>query len=184
MRLPFCDDETIFVYIIQVLTQDKPHEPRTFNVPLQLSRDMNENGWFPVKCADGMLWIREGEYSREYNNFILRSLSKSMTIDCQNGQIVFRCTQGQCKETQVRSAVTLGKGDTTNIVVKVSIEANPELVIKTYKNIVSVNPEPEMLAALTEAEFKNSPRILGHTRYVRQQEQFPLSIIQDFEHND
>ena len=187
VRLLQCKDENMFIYIIQVSTQDRPLEPKTYYVPLQMSLDRNEDGWFPVKCADDVLWIREGEYSREYNNFILKSLSKSLTIDCQNGQLSFsrvRCTQGQCKETRVTATVVLGKGDTTNIVVKVSTEANQELVVKSYKNITSVNPEPEMLTALTEAEFKNSTSILGQLKYVHQQEHVPLSIIQDFEENN
>ncbi|MCJ7770049.1 hypothetical protein MUP37_00560, partial [Candidatus Bathyarchaeota archaeon] len=175
---------TIFVFIIRVFTQDRPQEPKTFYIPLQLCQDKNEDGWFPVKCADDTLWIREGEYSKEYSNFILKSLSKSLTIDCQNGQMVFRPTQGQFKETRVDTSTTLAKGDSTNIVVKVTVETNPALVIKTYKNVTSVNPEPEMLTALTEAEFKNSPRTLGRLTYTRQEEQVPLSIIQDFEDNN
>ncbi|MCJ7635278.1 hypothetical protein MUP77_23175 [Candidatus Bathyarchaeota archaeon] len=157
---------------------------RIFYIPLHLKLQEAKDGWVPVRCADGVLQIREAEYSREYNNFLLNGIANSLTIEGQNGVLAFRSLQQVSGNLKAMTVTTLGRGDTTNIIVKVKTRRNPALVVKTYKNVTENNPEPEMLAALAEAEFNNAPKLVGQMAYSGLKKPRVLAILQGFEESE
>lgn len=159
-------------------------ESRLFYIPLNLKLEQAEDNLLSIRCADGFLKIREAEYSKEYNNFLLCGLIDSLTINVQKGFLVFKSIQKLAKKLEVKSVTTLGKGDTTNIIVKIETQSNQTFIVKTYKKISDSNPEPEILAVLTEAGFSNSPRLIGQMIYNKLGKLFILSIVQRFEEND
>jgi predicted trehalose synthase len=78
----------------------------------------------------------------------------------------------------------LGKGDTTNIIVKVKTRRTLALVVKTYKNVTENNPEPEMLTALAKAGFNNAPKLVGQMAYTGFKKPLVLAILQRFEESE
>jgi len=156
------------------------HEARTYFVPLHLALEQAKNGWLPVRCADGILQLREAEYSKEYNNFVLHGLSESLAIDTVKGSLTFKPLETIPGGLKAENVSTLGKGDTTNIVVKVETRRTRAFVLKTYKNVSEINPEPEMLATLTEAGFRNTPRMVGQIAYVGLEKPIILAVLQEF----
>lgn len=155
-------------------------EPRIFYVPLHLRLEQASDVWASVKCADGILQVREAEYSKEYNEFLLHGVAESLTIDSREGSLAFNSLDAVPRGLEVEDVMTLGKGDTTNIVVKVETGQAQALVLKTYKNVTESNPEPEMLAVLTEAGFRNSPKMVGEMTYIGLGKPLVLTILQRF----
>ena len=155
-----------------------------FYIPIHLKLQEAKDGWMPVRCAEGVLQIREAEYSREYNNFLLNGIANSVTIDGQKGVLAFRSLQQVSGNLEAMTVATLGRGDTTNIIVKVKTRRNLSLVVKTYKNVTESNPEPEMLTALAKEGFNNAPKLIGQMTYTGFKKPLVLAILQRFEESE
>ncbi len=179
------EKSAIFAALVQMTPYSRAdHKPEIFYIPIHLKLQEAKDGWLSVRCADGVLQIREAEYSREYNNFLLNGIANSVTIDGQNGVLAFRSLQHFSGNREAITVDALGGGDTTNIIVKVKTQRNLPLVVKTYKNVTESNPEPEMLIALAKAGFNNTPKLIGQIVYNGFKKSLVLAILQRFEQSE
>ncbi|MFQ6075558.1 MAG: hypothetical protein ACE5Z5_05430 [Candidatus Bathyarchaeia archaeon] len=143
---------------------------------------------FRVVCSDGEVVVAEGERTPSYNRKMLKTYQEEGRVETEAGNVVnFMLRDGfkVPKNLKGLTSTVLGGADTTNIVVRVDAEGMPPLVVKTYKRITEVNPEPELLEALAGAGFRHVPKLWGRLVYgVPRQEPTVLSVLESFEEND
>lgn len=147
-----------------------------------------EEGSFRIICVDGEVIVVEGEKTRPYNNSILEAYHGDGWVKTEAGNVIrFVLRDGLKVPASVEGSTptVLGGGDTTNVVVRVDAEGMPPMVLKTYKRITEVNPEPELLEALTEAGFRHVPKLWGRLVYeVPRRKPRVLSVLESFVDND
>jgi len=123
-----------------------------------------------INCTDGRITAIEAELTPHYNTQLLKAFQEEKAIQTTRGGFVeFEQTSDPKLRIDHRKVVSkpivLGGADTTNIVVKISIDDHGPLVFKSYKAIAEVNPEPEFLMALADLEFRFAPEIRGRIIY-------------------
>jgi maltose alpha-D-glucosyltransferase/alpha-amylase len=141
-----------------------------FYVPLLVGVGAaSKPGAVPVRCSDGVLNVVEAERTLAYQANLLALFDHNATVNTSVGAtLLHRKRRGFTDLLRKPRAVTvLGKANTTNLVVKIERTGLPPLVVKTYKKITKVNPEPEMLAALADAGFRHCPTVIGEVIYLR-----------------
>jgi len=181
VKIPSSPSSGILATLVQIAPREEAtREPMIFYVPLHLKTGRSEDGWVPVGCLDGVLQVREAEYSKEYNDFLLHGAAESLALDSCKGSLIFKSLETIPGGLEAENVTILGKGDTTNIVVKVETGRTQALVLKTYKNVTESNPEPEMLAVLTKAGFENVPKMVGEMTHTGLGRPLVLTILQKF----
>ncbi len=176
-------DSLVFAGLVQTLPWEGTDEAPTFFVPLSLVLSRQETQAMVVKCKNVSLEMHEGEYSHDYNLWLLQGLSKNASIRSEAGILRFEAQGRLTGFHEIRKVTTLGKGDTTNVVTRIDLEESRPLVLKTYKSVAESNPEPELLSTLTEANFMNIPKMLGQVVYTCPRREFVLAVLQQFEEN-
>ncbi|MDQ1278974.1 MAG: maltokinase [Thermoproteota archaeon] len=152
-------------------------------LPLFLSVSQDQPGkGFRIECLNGNVWVVEAEHTKEYNRRLLEGFNKGERIKTSaQGIIKLEYREDISLRPDLFRIETLGKGDTTNIVVK--IKDTTSVIIKTYKIVSNVNPEPEFLEVLANAEFKYAPRLLGRMTYQKKKKTTITSILESYEEN-
>jgi maltose alpha-D-glucosyltransferase/alpha-amylase len=153
-------------------TGRKQGEPFTerFYVPLLIEvGEATLPSAVPVRCSDGVLNVVEAERTLAYHATLLALFADNASVTTGAGATLqHRARRGFTDLIRKPRAVTvLGNADTTNLVVKIERTGLPALVVKTYKKITEVNPEPKMLAALADAGFRHCPTVIGEVIYRR-----------------
>jgi maltose alpha-D-glucosyltransferase/alpha-amylase len=169
---------TVFAAMIQMFPPGAEAAPEVLYVPLQVCFGPASNGCASARSLDREFLIREGEYSTEYNDFLLKGLACSQVLQTSRGRLSLRPFRVLSPEAEVVKVEMLGGGDTTNVVVKSQAEMG-SIVVKTYKKISESNPEPEMLSALSNGGFRNIPKIVGDMSYIGADRGLALTIMQE-----
>jgi len=143
-----------------------------------------------INCTDGRITAIEAELTPHYNTQLLKAFQKEKAIQTSRGGFVdFEQTSdsklGIGHRKVVSKPTVLGGADTTNIVVKISIDNHSPLVFKSYKAVAEVNPEPEFLTALADLEFRFAPKIRGRIIYKPPRgESIVVGIVENFIESD
>ncbi len=151
---------------------------KCFFFPILLTRDLNHDDFLEVQCRDGSLAVAEAERTAEYNLRLLRELY-AKEIRTRRGTIVLTRRKPLSLPSHAETSL-LGKGDTTNLVAK--IEGKSPFILKTYKDVSSENPEPEVLEVLDEAGFADAPKLLGEIIYEAQSP-VAVGVLESYEEN-
>lgn len=170
---------TVLAALVQVLPTAAQAGPEVFYVPLEVCFGPESDGWARARSLDREFLIREGEYSTEYNDFLLKGLANSRVMQMRKGRLSLRPFRVVSPRVEVVKVETLGGRDTTNVVVRSQV-GKGYTVVKTYKNVSESNPEPEMLSALSNGGFRNIPSIVGDMSYIGAGRGLALTIMQEF----
>ncbi len=176
-----------------VIREGKAERRERFFIPLFVTRrsavdEADERGMMLITCKDDKAYFVEGERTPLYIGCILSSFNEDKIIKTSsNNKIIpkLMANLGLQPLPARLKVTTLGREDTTNVVVKISLERSPGLVVKTYKRVTEANPEPELLEALSKTGFTHIPKLYGQVAYsVTNKEPMVLSVVEDFVQND
>ncbi|MEM2977043.1 MAG: hypothetical protein QXW06_05250 [Thermoplasmata archaeon] len=103
------------------------------------------------------MWFREAETTPEFVSFVVESMRAGRTSAGDRGRVVWRMRE--LPRGRAGRPEALG-GDTSNALVSFCI-GRRRVVLKSYRRLDPFNPEPEMLAFLTERGARLAPRVLG-----------------------
>jgi trehalose synthase-fused probable maltokinase len=162
-------------------------------LPLLLTREKGcyasyGEGMTQLSCCDGEIEIIEAEFTSEYNRKLFEAFQRRRKIKTSSGgSIRFELRSDLSISGRFNRVTTsaLGKADTTNIVVKVDVGEEPPFVIKSYKIISEVNPEPEFLRVLAGVGFRYAPKLYGQIVYeAENRAPSVITVLEAFEVND
>lgn len=194
----FCQGSDFLVFVTFVEAEGvKGREKirRGFFLPLFLTSSQSYASEYKereaiINCMDGKIRVVEAELTLHYNKELLNAFQKGKVIKTSNGGFIkFRLRSDSKLDIDLREDVSkpivLGGGDTTNIVVKISVDNYNPLVSKSYKVIMEVNPEPEFLEALADLKFRFAPKLLGSVVYEpTNREPVVIEALEKFVDND
>lgn len=181
----------LFGAICRVKAQEtrEPVEKRYF-IPLFLTTNLQHPSLNPereiiIRGKDRTLKLVEAELVPTYIETLLAYVLSGKQVRTAAGwHVKFTSTERfevpqPLGEPSLR---VLGGGDTTHVVVKASEVTRSPFVVKSYREISEGNPEPDMLLALTLAEFPYAPKLLGSVTYGHGQgESITLTILESGE---
>ena len=181
-RVSSSQESLVFAALVKALTSKYVADgTRVLHLPLHLMLPKAEAQTMTVKCRNGIFQLLEAEYSKDYSLWVLQGSAVGTSAKGERGFFAFRPLASVPAISRVKEVTILGKADTTNIVTKVETEESEPFVLKTYKNVTESNPEPELLSILTDAGFKNSPKMLGEEVYIGSEQELVLAVLQRFE---
>ena len=143
-----------------------------------------------IDCVDGKIRLVEAELTHHYNKELLNAFRSGKVFKTSSGgSIKFKLRSVSKLDIDlgedISEPIVLGGGDTTNIIVKVTVDDYTSVVSKSYKVITEVNPEPEFLEALADLEFRYAPRLLGKVTYKPQSgKSVVIEALEEFVEND